>query len=256
MKKCIWCLQLNSDSAEEHIIPKALGCPDGFKFDDGTVCESCNNKMGHLDQAVINDFDIVSFMAGVKQKGKEQQLIHSRGNMTGGYGPEGKFLTLNMGPGVIQDSLNKPVAPFNGGERHIKGSFVKNENIEEIIFGFKFGCSKKFRRGIYKIALSSLAFFLGQNKVIGNDFNSIRGFVKKGEGDRTIFIKGSADRKYRNQVWSPYVNDKGHYSIVIRLAFVELVADLSPDQSITPELMKMSKETYGDKDWTFIPQKT
>jgi hypothetical protein len=37
-KECIGCLIENSDTAEEHIIQDALGCPKNFIFKDGTVC--------------------------------------------------------------------------------------------------------------------------------------------------------------------------------------------------------------------------
>ena len=148
------------------------------------------------------------------------------------------------------------MAPFSGGNRHINATFEREGNISKVSFDVKFATSKKFRRGIYKIGLNSLAYFLGRSKSLHDDFNPIRDFVVKGKGDRTIFIRGCENINYSNQVWPPYVNEHNYYSIVIRLAFVEFVIDLSPDCSITPVILKKSKEIYGDQGWTYMPKNT
>ena len=254
MKKCIWCLQLNNDTTEEHIIPETLGCPPEFVFKDGTVCQSCNNKLGHVDQAVINDFDFASFEADIKRKGNRPASIRSRGNVCAGYGAEGKFIFFNMGPGQVKDPSNNIVAPFNGSNRHINATFMREGHLGKVSFDVKFAISKKFRRGIYKIGLNTLAYFLGRNKVLHDDFNPIREFVVRGKGDRTIFIRACENKNYSNQVWPPYVNERNYFSIVLRIAFIEFLMDLSPDCSITPVVYEKSKEVYGDQGWTYMPK--
>lgn len=255
MGRCIWCLQLNSSSAVEHIIPEALGCPEGFQFTDGTVCQSCNNKLGHIDQAVINDFDIVTFDSGVKRKGGRLPSINSRGNMTGHYLNKEKTITLNMGLGTVTDAHGNRVVPYAGGERHVNAKFSRRGADVEIEFKVPFGKSKKFRRGIYKIALGSLAYFLGASIALSEEFDAVRDFVKKGKGDRFVFFKQLTDKKFKNQIWAPYVSEEGHYSVVMRLAFIEILVDLSPHQTITPVLMMKSRELYGDDGWSYSPHK-
>ena len=256
MKKCIWCLRSNSDTAIEHIIPEALGCPENFIFNDGTVCQSCNNKLGHLDRAVIQDFDIVAFEYGIKRKGNKPPLVTSRGNFTAGYSPKEKYYVINMDKKAVTDPLGYTVVPYNGGERHIKAKLTLNSGMANVNFDVEFAKSKKFRRGIYKIALSSLAYFLGRDITLDNTFNDVRSFVNKGKGDRTILLKTTKDKTYKNQVWPPYVDKHGYYSIVIRLAAVEIVADLSPDQSMAPLLKEMSEKIYGDDGWSYMPLNT
>jgi HNH endonuclease len=75
MLPCIWCTKLNASTAVEHIIPEALGCPNGFVLKDGAVCESCNNNLGHLDQAVLDEFDMLVFLAGVKESVDDHQRL-------------------------------------------------------------------------------------------------------------------------------------------------------------------------------------
>lgn len=258
MKKCIWCLHPNQDAAKEHIIPEALGCPQEFIFKDGTVCQSCNNKLAYLDRAVIDDFDIFLFQAGVKRKHNKLPSIKSRGNLSAGYGPEGKFIAVNMGPGSVLDSLGNTLIPFKEAERHINAKFETDGTTAKISYDVKFAMNKKFRRGIYKIAFNSLAFFLGRDKALLCEFNSIRDFVVKGRGDRVIFMKPTNDKifmnQFINQVWPPYVNACNFYSMVLRIGFIEFVVDLSPNQSITPVLMEKSKEIFGTEGWTYMPK--
>jgi len=256
MGRCIWCLQSSSSPAVEHIIPASLGCPENFVFADGTVCESCNNKLGHLDQAVINDFDMITFEHGIKRKRNRPPAINSRGNMTGYYENGEKVMTLNMGSDFITDIKGEKLAPYSGGERHINASISAQGSETKINYKTPFGYSKKFRRGIYKIALGSLAYFLGANAVLGSDFDNVRSFVKKGEGDRFIFFRPSPDVEFKNQAWPPYVNEDGYYSVAVRLTFVEILADLSPEQSLAPIIMAKSQELYGDTNWAYTPINT
>lgn len=256
MKRCIWCLHPNQDTAVEHIIPEALGCPSDFIFKDGTVCQSCNNKLGHLDRAVIDDFDIFLFQAGIKRKHNRLPSIKSRGNLSAGYGPKGKFMCVNMGPGNVHDLLGNLLIPFSDRERHINASLEIDGKIAKISYDVKFAVSKKFRRGIYKIAFNSLAFFLGRDKTLLSEFNSIRDFVVKGKDDRTIFMAYAGDKNFINQVWPPYINKCNFYSMVFRIGLVEFAVDLSPNQSITPILMEKSREIYGTEDWTYMPKCT
>lgn len=249
-------MQRNNDSTDEHIFPEALGCPPEFLFKDGTVCESCNNKLGHIDQAVINDFDFLSFQAGVKRKRNKPASIKSRGNVIAGYAVEGKYMSINMGPEQVKDSFQNTVAPFNGSDRHINATFENVGNLDSVSFDVKFAATKKFRRGIYKIGLNLLAYFLGRNKALHKDFDPIRDFVVRGKGDRTIFIKGCEDKIYSNRAWPPYINEQNYYSIVIRLAFIEFVMDLSPDRSLTPVILAKAEEMYGDQGWTYMPKNT
>ena len=115
LKRSTWCRTLNSSTALEHIVPEALGCPRQLVFSDGTICQRCNNTLGHVDKAVIDDFDVVTFWYGVERKGFGNPSILSRGNLTCHYAKGEKLITLNMAPGETRDALGNIVTPYAGG---------------------------------------------------------------------------------------------------------------------------------------------
>ncbi len=115
------------------------------------------------------------------------------------------------------------------------------------------GDSLKFVRGIIKIALSSLVYFIGHNEILKPKYDRIRKFVSKNEGNMKIFMGVSDDLKFRNQVWSPYQDDKGNYSIILRIGIAEFIVDLSPDMRLIPLLYDNAMKLYGSKGWTILP---
>src|SRR5918995_740309 len=119
MLRCIWCKKPNVDTDIEHIIPEALGCPEGFVLTAGAVCGSCNNNLGHLDQAVIDEFDIPAFIAGVRGKRGRPPKINSRGNMFGTWGESGPVIHVNMGRNPIKAEGGHLLAAPGKSKRNI-----------------------------------------------------------------------------------------------------------------------------------------
>jgi HNH endonuclease len=68
MNRCIWCQQSPFGHHVEHVIPEALGGPPGLGLTSAVICVDCNNGLGHLDQAVCDEFDFSAFMARVPRK--------------------------------------------------------------------------------------------------------------------------------------------------------------------------------------------
>lgn len=116
-----------------------------------------------------------------------------------------------------------------------------------------FGQNPKFIRGIVKIAFSSLVYYLGTDLALSEYFDSIRLFVKNGQGTRAILLKSSRDGEYKNQAWPPFKSDLGEYLVVFRLADTEFIVDLSPTLTLFPTLKERAFEIYGKSDWTFLP---
>lgn len=86
---CIWCKRPVRKTNIEHILPESLGCPPQFVL-QGCVCMSCNNSLGHVDQALLKQFEIVAFMHGVPRKGG------GRRRLTAGQGSEDAVATLGL----------------------------------------------------------------------------------------------------------------------------------------------------------------
>ena len=154
--QCIWCLAPAGGPHVEHIVPEVLGCPPSFALSAEVICQSCNNGMGHLDQAVADDLDFVSFQADIPRKKGKPAGITGRGNAYGFKSSNRPEILFNMDSTPIVASDGSRVAPYRGSSRNIKASFKAGKPYARISFQVPFGHTKKFQRGIYKIALSAL----------------------------------------------------------------------------------------------------
>ena len=128
MTYCIWCQQPSKTKAKEHIIPEALGCPDGFWLTNGEVCKSCNNGLAHLDQAVIDDFDILLFMNRIPRKKNRLREVSSRGNVLTRFNKSEPIFFINMAPSPIVIEGNY-IGPYGKSKRNIKGTFEVRESL-------------------------------------------------------------------------------------------------------------------------------
>jgi hypothetical protein len=254
MFSCIWCKKPNSDTDIEHIIPEALGCPDGFVLSDGAVCGNCNNNLGHLDQAVIDEFDIPAFMAGVRRKRGRPAKINSRGNLLGTWSDSGPVLHINVGRKPVRAKGGHVLTAYGKSRRNVKASLRRFGNLADVSFQTKLGAGSKFVRGIMKIAFSSLAFFFGPPEVLRDHFDPIRQFVIDGYGVRKVLWMATSDKQFRNEVWPPLRHESGdYYAIVFRLDSVEFIVDLSPDMRLFPIYKDKAYELYGSEGWSWLP---
>lgn len=253
--RCIWCLEPSEDEHEEHIIPEAIGCPPGFVLPGTVVCRKCNNGLAYLDQAVIDEFDFVTFMAGVQKKKGRRPAIHNRGNVLATVEPSGPTYTFNMDPTPIKAHDGSQLAGYRGTKRNVRAQLTKQDEIGKIEYEIPFGQSPKFVRGITKIAFSSLAYFLGAPLALSPAFSPIRRFVKDGVGERHLMLMFGSDSAYRNQVWPPYVALSGEYAVTLRIASAEFLVDLSEDESLLSMFQTKAPELLGEKKWCTLPIK-
>jgi hypothetical protein len=253
MTICIWCKGVDAPSAVEHIIPEALGCPVGFVLSGGAVCKECNNGLAHLDQAVIDDFDIFAFMNGVPRKKGRPSEIRSRGNLIGTQGLNGNEISINMEhfPVVAHDGTK--LGGFGKSDRNIQASFESEGDVVKISFSTSIGSKPKFLRGIVKIAFSSLAYFRGGELALSEDFDSVREFVREGKGSRPVLIKPISKGDYLNQSWPPFKSETDEYAVTFRLTCLEFCVDLSPNVTIFPMIKEKAFEMYGESGWGYLP---
>ena len=253
IQRCIWCKEPNTDTHIEHIIAEALGCPEGFVLTNGAVCRRCNNNLGHLDQAVIDEFDLMAFMAGVPRKGGRSPKISSRGNMLGIWDESGPVIHINMERKPVKTKGGHVLAAPGKSKRNIKADLRLSGNVADVSFQIRLGEGSKFVRGIVKIAFSSLAFF-HPSEVLTDDFDPIRRFVIEGEGVRKIIWMGAADDQIKNEVSPPLRHESGnYYAIRFRLYSAEFIVDLSPDMRLFPIFKAKFYELYGSTGWSWLP---
>lgn len=252
--RCIWCQAPAGGVHVEHIVPEVLGCPPGFVLSAEAICQSCNNGMGHLDQAVADDFDFVSFQAGIPRKNGKPAGITGRGNAYGFKGSGGPEILFNMDSLPIVASDGSRVAPYRGSSRNIKASFKVEKPYSQISFQVPFGHTKKFQRGIYKIALSALAYFMGPNELYKPKYDQMRQYVRKGTGIRHLMVLAEADPEvYYHKFVPPVVSETGDYALEFRLACIRFTLDLSESESYLPCIVDAANREVGETGWTVVP---
>jgi len=251
--RCIWCLGPARGDHQEHIIPEAIGCPDGFVLPGTVVCQKCNNGLAHLDQAVADEFDFLVFMAGVPRKKGRPPVIKNRGNAIASVESTGPTYTFNMEKYAVTAHDGSTVAPYRGTQRNIRASFSKEGDFATVSFNLAFGSNPKFVRGLTKIAFSSLAYFLGASLARDSRFGAIRDFVLTGNGKRHVLLSKARDTAYRNSAWAPYVSESGGYAVTFRIAQIEFLVDLTESESDLAIFEAKAQELYGDVGWCNLP---
>jgi hypothetical protein len=251
--QCIWCGRPTHDSSVEHIIPEAIGCPPQLILPGTVVCTACNNGLAHLDRAVADEFDMLAFMAGVPRKGGGPPLVSSRGNVRGSFVNGTATLTYNMERHPVTAHDGARVAAFRGKPRDIAVAVAQRGGEMEVSGSVSFGFSPKFVRGLTKIALSSVAYFLGADYARSADFDAARRYVMGGVGTRHALLQSSGDSEYRNTVWPPFRDEEGRTAVSFRLARVEFLVDLSPGESALPNLEAKQLEQMGTQGWCVLP---
>ena len=174
------------------------------------MCKAHNNGLGHLDQAVVDQFDVCRFENKVPTKKGKSPEVNSRGNMVAYWEDHKPVILINTGrhPISIQD---KRLGAFGGSTRNVHATGWSEGETGKMFFSFPLGNSPKFVRDIVKIAFSSLAYSIGPEKVLTDRFDPIRDFVLEGKGDRKIIWLLAGDQTYRNVVWAP-INEAGDFS--------------------------------------------
>jgi len=220
---CIWCKCFSENAPPEHVVPEAIGGPADFVLTDGVVCERCNNGLAHLDQAVCDEFDFMAFGAGVPRKGGKPPIIKSRGNFVGTHDSGKTAFSLNMDPAPVKAHDGSVLGAFGKSPRNINASVRREGQNVHLSFQIPFGQTPKFARGISKIALSSLAYFLGTDLALTQAFDPVREYVIHGSGHRAILMMAPGDDTYKIEVQAPYIGKDGFYTVALRIGTLDFL---------------------------------
>jgi hypothetical protein len=240
-------------STIEHIIPEPLGCPENFVLKDGQICRVCNNQLGHIDQAVIDNYDFMTFFQGIPRKRNRPPIISNRGNVIGRIISGEPFLQINMEKYPISTDDGTQLAPSGKSKRSIKSKFERKGKYAHVNFKISIGDDRKFIRGIYKIAFESLVFFLGANLSLNKSFDAIRDYVLRDIGERKILLLSPEDNSYRHEILPPYSGDVDEYVVGMRLGVINYIVDISPNMRVFTTIRNHLEQTYGKQGWSYLP---
>jgi hypothetical protein len=251
--RCIWCENISRDSDIEHIIPEALGCPEGFVLPGTIVCKKCNNSLAHLDRAVIDQLEMFSFFEGIPRKKSRPPSINAIGNAYGTVHNGGQHMAINMDKKNSVGIGRRNLSPFKKNSGHLLAELQKNGVSSAVSFDVKLDANEKFCRGVTKIAYSSVAFFLGADYLVGQQFDAVRNYVVNGIGDRRLVLLPIELNHYSNSVSPPMKDSSGDVFVKLRLAVYDFFVDLSPGCLKTQEVLAGLSELNGVNHGWLLP---
>ena len=123
----------------------------------------------------------------------------------------------------------------------------------EISFEVSFGQHKKFARGLYKIALSSIAYLQGPDRALQPKYDWVRDYVRHGGTRRHILLTAAADSRFTLASYPPWNSDSGEEAMEIRIGMAEFLLDLSPDEVQLPRLVEKARASFGDDNFSVLP---
>ena len=260
--RCIWCGANDPDAVPEHVFPAALGCPDDFCLTNGEVCTDCNHRLGHLDQAVIDDLDVMAFIRGVTRRGGKPPLIGNRRNLRAEVKDGEPILYINAERHAVDLGDGRTLPGYRGSGRDVPVSFTvdRNSGKATVKLSTTIGTSPKFARGLHKIAFACLAYHSGYEMCQSERYNEVRNFVRaKGRRGgqprrREVLMLAGPSEPFRFQSWLPVGPEQGCREIVpFRLGAPEFVVDLSPGQIHLPRLVAECERQFGKDGWGLLP---
>lgn len=242
---CLWCGATRYAPSREHIVPEALGCPEALVLTEG-VCERCNNGLGHVDQALVRQFEVQTVMNGIRRKKGKPPTISGWGPLRGKHGPEGPSIHLNAGPGdVMLDG--RPLKAL-GGETGIHSFSMTRDGPEAIIrFSMDIGRDPKLLRALYKIGLEMVALYHGPAVALETRFDRARAFVTNGCGLFDALIL-DAETGGDHQFVAPFAEGDSMLA-PIALFGVGFILDLTPMQPGLARAEERLRAEQGSIGW-------
>ncbi len=196
MTHCILCRKPTSDEPEEHIVPESLIGDLQFNFGDvrpkdarlvlsnDEVCERCNiDVTSRLDEHLQKQLAVVKpFLNRVGTKrGRSATTIlpgyYARGGTTG---PQ---LLFNA-TGAAINYREVSIPPSELQRKGVESSFDPEAAAIHLRYSMKF--TKRFLRGLHKIAFELLCKHKGADYVLHERFDGLREYVLRGKGTRWI----------------------------------------------------------------------
>ena len=247
---CIWCSAVTFEPSVEHILPEALGCPPGFVLAND-VCQRCNNGFGHLDRAMLRQFELMTFLGNVPRKRGKAPSIDSWGSILGLHTEGGPELYINSGPGSVK-AFGRTLKPAQATKDSENMSFEVTGGLANIKFSQRFGDDPKFIRALYKVAFEVVVYWLGPETANTLHMAAARKFVRKGRGEFSVMLLGMASGSH-HYFEAPFrAEDTAHLAVGMRIFGIDFVVDFDPRQRLIAKLMDMLT-VQGYQNWTILP---
>lgn len=174
----MWCGSTSFKPSIEHVLLDALGCPHDFVLKD-CVCRPCNNGLAVIDQVLLKQFEIMTFIKGVRRKKGRPPTVEAWPSVRGRRRNGRPELSINAGPGNV-DAWGKALKPARASHGIADLQFERDADLGRVTLTQTFGDDPKFTRAIYKVAISSFAYHMGPELVRQTEFDAVRSYVTNG----------------------------------------------------------------------------
>jgi len=226
---CIWCKEDFDKLSLEHAIPEGLACPPELELHD-VACTGCNNGLSRVDRALIKQFEAITMLYGVPRKKGRPPMINSWQAIRGAQGPDGPYIHINGGPGVVDADGHKlhPASKSNG----VSDVWVSPET-NQLGFSHQFGNDPRFLPSLYKIGLNLVAKNFGPADAVSEKYDHIRAFVRLEPGAPALTAALDRTTIFRPLTAATVVTRPGQAYPMFRLTIlgVTFLLDMAPSQS-------------------------
>lgn len=259
-KRCIWCGRVDRAARPEHIIPECLGCPSNAILRDGEVCTKCNNRLSRRDNALCDGFDLFRLAFGQPGKRGEPPSVAGRPNARTVIHNRERSFQINFGPGdQTTPTGHRLKAPANDvasihGEVGVEGDTATATYRAHMFY------QRDFTRGIYKIAVETIALFLGCDAAHDPTLDDLRTSVLDDAALAPRCLIGLHNKSFdtpgfSNQLFPPYKSDDGSggYVVPIRLFNLEFTADCTPGQRFIDYMIGLREFSPAAHAWRILP---
>jgi len=227
---CLWCGSTPAVSLE-HILPDALGCPPDFVLNEG-VCKKCNFANGKLDRAVLKPFELITVVKGSPRKKGKRPTVDGFSTVSSGYDENGPTIFINREGRSIKLPNGKYLGPHNSQDpfQNFKHELLPSGQVK-ISYSQRLELTRAGVRGLFKIALESVAFFEGLAVALSPEFDGIRRFVRCDEGSFMVVMVADPSKAY-DHYFAPSFSKSGFARMVgMTILGVGFACDFSPDGS-------------------------
>ncbi len=237
------------------MIPDAFDGPETLVLANGEVCRPCNERLAYLDRAVADQFDLFRFFGGARGKRGRPPKVAGRPNLVAEFTPEGPMVNINTTNKPVQDG-NRVIGPQAEDPRSVRADFARDGDVVRGSMTIEFPDDPRVRRGLHKIALEVLAYYQDAASALTPAYDPTRAFVVDGQGDRIIVWGPSGDGQYRSDATPPRVHGDCGVVAVFRLAVFDFYVDLTPGQSLVPEIIDRLDASVGRGRYAVFPPRT
>jgi len=211
--------------------------------------------LGSIDQALLHEFEVLTFMNGVPRKRGRTPRIDSIPNLRAETTGKEAVYYLNMENHPVTAVTGEIILPFKRNSKAVDASFEIDGEMGKVSFSIPVGQHKKFNRALHKIAFSSMAFFLGADEALDSKYDHIRNYVLHGGTCRPVLCLIQGKEEYRHEVFPPYKSIQGEFYFVhMIIAGIGFVVDLCPGlESFVRMKALLEQDRDFDGWWSRIP---